>query len=505
MFLSDKFYKFIQAKPKKGTNDARVVFKCVQCRKGIHCSTASYSNLRRHIDRMHTCIIKEYDDLWARHRRKRSHKDDEESERLKGGKTVQENTGKSCISKGVSGMDPLCEISPSYSDYEKKLPNDIYIPQLENLIKDKDQDVSFKHNKYTHSKLGKFKKYMYYVVDKRYQQEKGKQGSYGGRPSPFVYCRVCQKVIEEEGVKEHDCVKAISSIINIYESDKSRITIVREETVNAFYPFIHPVKQDNQLTDLAYCDRCNSFLPKAIVMKSEYNHRCLGSEGRAKRAIFKSRNLESIYQRRAAGRLRWFKCKLCSKIFKTAETAEIHMRNEHGEGEKQVLCSHCGEGFETLLRAQRHEISQHGGKDGNEEVPSTKLEYQCPECQKKFNKKQKLKLHMFRIHSNAARNCICDQCGKAVRSMNELREHIKTHGEKTVKCDLCELKFRDTSNMKKHRMTHTGERPNVCPYCQHGFIQITDCKSHIRKVHGIVVPKGMTMKTYCDSLSTNPE
>ena len=112
---------------------------------------------------------------------------------------------------------------------------------------------------------------------------------------------------------------------------------------------------------------------------------------------------------------------------------------------------------------------------------------------------------MFRIHSNAARACICDQCGKGFKTKEEVNTHMKTHGEKTVQCDLCELKFRNNSNLKKHRMRHTGERPNVCPYCQHGCIQIGDCKAHIRKVHGVVVPKGMSMKTFCESLSTNPD
>ena len=133
-----------------------------------------------------------------------------------------------------------CKFSPTKSDRQKKLPNDISIPHLENLIKNKDQDVAFKRNKYTDLRLGKLKKYMNYVVHKKYHEEEGKQGVERGRPSPFVYCRLCHKVMEEDGVSEHDCVKAISGITTIYESDKSRVSIVREETVNSLYLFIHP-------------------------------------------------------------------------------------------------------------------------------------------------------------------------------------------------------------------------------------------------------------------------
>lgn len=50
---------------------------------------------------------------------------------------------------------------------------------------------------------------------------------------------------------------------------------------------------------------------------------------------------------------------------------------------------------------------------------------------------------------------------------------------------------------------HTGEKPNVCPYCNHGFIQTGTCKQHIFKVHGIEVPKGMGMKQFIASIATN--
>ena len=141
----------------------------------------------------------------------------------------------------------------------------------------------------------------------------------------------------------------------------------------------------------------------------------------------------------------------------------------------------------------------HGRKEG----PSQK-ELQCTECGKKFRLLARLNEHMLRLHSSA-RPCICEQCGKAFKTERDVETHMKTHGEKTVQCDLCELKFRKKDNLRKHRMRHTGERPNVCPYCHHGFIQLGVCKSHIKKIHGIVVPKGMNMKTFCDSLSANPD
>ena len=39
-------------------------------------------------------------------------------------------------------------------------------------------------------------------------------------------------------------------------------------------------------------------------------------------------------------------------------------------------------------------------------------------------------------------------------------------------------------------MTHTGEKPYVCPFCQHGFIQRAPFKRHVLHMHGVEVPKG---------------
>ena len=78
-FLKERFYKLKAAKPKTGTKDFNLEFKCIQCGKDIHCSTASYSNLRRHINLKHSCLVGEYDTLWERSKRKRSHEDEDDT------------------------------------------------------------------------------------------------------------------------------------------------------------------------------------------------------------------------------------------------------------------------------------------------------------------------------------------------------------------------------------------------------------------------------------------
>ena len=50
---------------------------------------------------------------------------------------------------------------------------------------------------------------------------------------------------------------------------------------------------------------------------------------------------------------------------------------------------------------------------------------------------------MLRLHSDAPPSIMCELCGKGFKEKHSLKIHIKTHGEKTVPCDLCELKFRE--------------------------------------------------------------
>ena len=181
------------------------------------------------------------------------------------------------------------------------------------------------------------------------------------------------------------------------------------------------------------------------------------------------------------------------------------MRTVHGEGEEKVICTVCGKGFATLYIAQTHEETCQGTANGQEmsKKKEEKMDFQCPECPKRFAGKGPMRKHIQNHHREKVRSFACsrDGCGKAFCDEGALRKHELTHGEKKIPCDICGEKFRDMANVKKHRMRHTGERPNVCPYCNHGCIQIGVLKSHILKIHKVVVPKGMSIEKFRETLS----
>ena len=54
-------------------------------------------------------------------------------------------------------------------------------------------------------------------------------------------------------------------------------------------------------------------------------------------------------------------------------------------------------------------------------------------------------------------------------------------------------------------MTHTMERPNVCPHCQYGFMLVGACTLHVLNMHSVEVPKGISMKKFTEGLSSKPK
>lgn len=137
-------------------------------------------------------------------------------------------------------------------------------------------------------------------------------------------------------------------------------------------------------------------------------------------------------------------------------------QTSHGEGGEKVLCSFCGRGFATIRVARVHEIEAHVTANN----PMEKV-FQCKKCPANFSEKCKLKRHITGTHAEEA-PFVCDLCGKAFKWDDSLKRHMATHGEKSIKCEFCERTFHSKKTYKNHRMTHTGEKPFSCGFCNQG-------------------------------------
>ena len=57
----------------------------------------------------------------------------------------------------------------------------------------------------------------------------------------------------------------------------------------------------------------------------------------------------------------------------------------------------------------------------------------------------------------------------------------------------------------KRLQTDAEEGSFTCPYCEHGFSLSNPCKQHILKVHGVEVPKGMSIQQFRETVSKDAE
>ncbi|CAH1994845.1 unnamed protein product [Acanthoscelides obtectus] len=59
---------------------------------------------------------------------------------------------------------------------------------------------------------------------------------------------------------------------------------------------------------------------------------------------------------------------------------------------------------------------------------------------------------------------VCPQCGKNVI---HLQEHIRgTHGEKLLKCELCDKSFSSANRLSKHKLVHANVYKYECETCR---------------------------------------
>lgn len=73
-------------------------------------------------------------------------------------------------------------------------------------------------------------------------------------------------------------------------------------------------------------------------------------------------------------------------------------------------------------------------------------------------------------------------------------------GERPFQCTLCEKAFNQKSALQVHMKKHTGERPYKCVCCAMGFTQKSNMKLHMRRAHGYAGEWGCRLQGYMGEL-----
>ncbi|XP_068214391.1 zinc finger protein OZF-like [Palaemon carinicauda] len=135
-----------------------------------------------------------------------------------------------------------------------------------------------------------------------------------------------------------------------------------------------------------------------------------------------------------------YKCKFCSKQFKSHSNHKEHEAKHQGTG--SFKCKFCRKTFAISSSLERHERYHFSSRP-----------YVCNYCEKSFKAKPHLKRHIHCIHLKE-KNLLCKLCGKAHANNWNLKMHMKTHelSQKTIvrSCNICNCKFKNNTGLAAH-------------------------------------------------------
>ena len=174
------------------------------------------------------------------------------------------------------------------------------------------------------------------------------------------------------------------------------------------------------------------------------------------------------------GPVKSFKCELCDKEFKYKETMHRHKKEKH-ENHFEGKCDICNEIFPNL---RQHLKSSHESLIKN--LP-------CPSCDKLFDKRSHLKLHIKGVHEKERVYSVeCNTCGKTFANRSSMENHnLVFHTNiRPFKCDFCDKGYILEKHLARHiRHFHENVKQFACDLCEKSYFTDNSLKYHFKKIH----------------------
>ncbi|VVC98041.1 unnamed protein product [Leptidea sinapis] len=164
-------------------------------------------------------------------------------------------------------------------------------------------------------------------------------------------------------------------------------------------------------------------------------------------------------------------CCICDAAFHNMKLLMQHMNVHY----RNFICTTCGAGFVNIFRLNRHETT-HAKK---------KSSYPCRHCSQVFTAESKKKAHVNTEHKGIAGDSVCQICKARFKNYYQKTRHMsQVHNIEGIKCDMCDKKFNLKSNLMLHvRSVHLKERPYACSVCSMGFFIKRHMLGHYLATH----------------------
>lgn len=79
----------------------------------------------------------------------------------------------------------------------------------------------------------------------------------------------------------------------------------------------------------------------------------------------------------------------------------------------------------------------------------------------------------------------CDEEEEDMAQMTVAAAEAAVDPKNPLQCHVCMVRCGSANDLRRHVMTHTGEKPFTCQFCDHRTARKYNLKKHMRDVHGI--------------------
>ncbi|KAG7174070.1 GDNF-inducible zinc finger protein 1-like [Homarus americanus] len=191
-------------------------------------------------------------------------------------------------------------------------------------------------------------------------------------------------------------------------------------------------------------------------------------------------------------------CEICGVMLRCSGLFWIHRRNHDSQ------CDVCDKVFQTRSSLDMHMKLKHSEKT----VP-------CPLCPRMFPFKFLMNKHVDKAHnSETPPQHECSECDFSARTEGALNIHqrrIHNKVPKMYKCSKCLAPFWTKISFDKHMDVHNTENGFTCQICMQTFISKNDLYTHKRTAHGgsssdsiIVEQQALTDQLHSKIMMSNP-